>query len=329
VIRPALVISVVALTTVARAEPVTEVHYVMGTYYRITAEGEDVVPALRGCFQHARRLEQVYSRFDDASELSRVNATAGAPRLVSDEFASLLRRSLALGAATGGAFDVTVGALTELWRDSETPPTPGAVAAARDRVGAARVRLDGRTLELPAGHRLDFDGIAKGWAVDGCVARLRAAGIRRALVSLGESSVYAVGAPAGEAAWPLEVRGVEPEEAVGVLRLRDEGLSVSAAFGGEGRRGRAAGYVVDPRTGAALAEPAVAAVVSASATDAEAWSKALLLWGARGVDRIEGLGARGAVHVGRRVSEGRAAQARRLFEAFPSPRPLTATVARP
>jgi thiamine biosynthesis lipoprotein ApbE len=62
---------------------------------------------------------------------------------VSDEFASLLRRSLALGAATGGAFDVTVGALTELWRDSETPPTPAAVAAARDRVGAARVRLDG------------------------------------------------------------------------------------------------------------------------------------------------------------------------------------------
>jgi hypothetical protein len=36
----------------------------MGTYYRITAEGADVVPVLRGCFQDARRLEQVYSRFD-------------------------------------------------------------------------------------------------------------------------------------------------------------------------------------------------------------------------------------------------------------------------
>ena len=327
-IRAAFV-SAVALASIARAEPVTEVHYVMGTYYRITAEGADVVPVLRGCFQDARRLEQVYSRFDADSELSRVNATAGTPRLVSDEFASLLRRSLALGAATGGAFDVTVGALTELWRDSQTPPTPAAVAAARDRVGAARVRLDGRTLELPLGHRLDFDGIAKGWAVDGCVARLRAAGIHRALVSLGESSVYALGAPAGESAWPLEVRGVEPEEAVGLLHLRDEGLSVSATFGGAGRRGRAAGHVVDPRTGAALSEPTVAAVVSASATDAEAWSKALLLWGAGGVDRIEGLGARGAVHVGERVSQGSGTRARRLFEAFPSPRPLTATVARP
>jgi hypothetical protein len=95
----------------------------------------------------------------------------------------------------------------------------------------------------------------------------------------------------------------------------DEGLSVSATFGGAGRRGRAAGHVVDPRTGAALAEPAVAAVVSASATDAEAWSKALLLWGAGGVDRIEGLGARGAVHVGdacrREAGRGRGGSSRR------------------
>ena len=76
-IRAALLIAI-ALATVARAEPVTEVHYVMGTYYRITAEGDDVVPVLRGCFQDARRLEQVYSRFDATSELSRVNAAASA-----------------------------------------------------------------------------------------------------------------------------------------------------------------------------------------------------------------------------------------------------------
>ena len=307
----------------------TELHYVMGTYYRITAEGPDVVPALRGCFQDARRLEEVYSRFDPESELSRVNAAAGSAREVSDEFARLLRRSLELGAATDGAFDVTVGPLTELWRSSDGKPTAAEIAAARAHVGAAHVRLTGRTLELPAEHRLDFDGIAKGWAVDGCVARLRAAGVERALVSLGESSVYALGAPPGEAGWALDVRGAEPDEAVGVLRLRDEGLSVSATFGGGGRAGRAAGHIVDPRTGEALAEPAVAAVVAASATDAEAFSKALLLWGRRGVDRIEELGARGAVYVDSTVSQGRATRARGIFEAFPAPRPLSAVGLQP
>jgi thiamine biosynthesis lipoprotein ApbE len=125
------------------------------------------------------------------------------------------------------------------------------------------------------------------------------------------------------------VRAAEPDEAVGVLHLRDEGLSVSATFGGGGRAGRAVGHIVDPRTGEALAEPAVAAVVAASATDAEAFSKALRLWGGGGVDRIEGLGARGAVHVGSGVAQGRATRARRLFRAFPAPRPLTAVVAQP
>jgi len=328
-VSPRVVALLLVLSAAAHAEPVTELHYVMGTYYRITAEGRDVVPLLRGCFQDARRLEQVYSRFEADSELSRVNATAGMPRVVSEEFAGLLRRSLALGAATGGVFDVSVGPLTELWQNGEARPSPAAVAAARARVGAGHVHLDGRRLGLPRGYRLDFDGIAKGWAVDGCVARLRTAGVERALVSLGESSVYALGAPEGEEAWTLELRGVEPDEGVGLLHLRDEGLSVSATFGGSGRAGRAAGHIVDPHTGRALAEPAVAAVVSASATDAEAYSKALLLWGAGGVDRVEGLGARGAVHVGGAVSEGRRTRARGIFDPFAAPRPLTAMVALP
>src|SRR5262249_55444168 len=59
----------------------------------------------------------------------------------------------------------------------------------------------GDRVTLAAGARLDFDGIAKGFAVDACVARLRAAGVRRALVSLGESSIYAIGAPAGDSYW--------------------------------------------------------------------------------------------------------------------------------
>jgi len=317
------------LYSAAHAEPATELHYVMGTYYRIVAEGPDVRGVMRRCFQDARRLEHVFSRFEPDSELSRVNESAGSARIVSEDFARLLRRALELGAATDGAFDVTVGPLTALWRGGDRTPTPAAVDAARAHVGGARVRLRDRSLELPEGYRLDFDGIAKGWAVDGCVETLRAAGIERALVSLGESSVYALGAPAGEDAWGLDVRGVEPEEAVGVLRLRDQGLSVSATFGGGGRSGRAAGHIVDPRTGAALTEPAVAAVVAAAATDAEAFSKALLLWGGAGVDRVEAVGAQGAVHVGHDVAEGRATRTRRLFQPFASPRPLTSADAQP
>ena len=83
-----------------------------------------------------------------------------------------------------------------------------------------------------ARRRLDFDGVAKGWAVDRCVGLLRKAGITRALISLGESSAAAIGARPGASSWELTVRGPGNSDAVGTLRLRDQAISISATFGG-------------------------------------------------------------------------------------------------
>jgi thiamine biosynthesis lipoprotein ApbE len=67
-------------------------------------------------------------------------------------------------------------------------------------------------------------------------------------------------------------------------------------------------------------------VVAASATDAEAWSKALLLWGERGVGRVERLGATGAVVVAAAgIRRGRRATAARVFEALPARERLAAS----
>ena len=171
--------------------------------------------------------------------------------------------------------------------------------------GAVRVR-DGQ-ITMAAGARLDFDGIAKGYAVDVCVDRLRAAGVSRALVSLGESSLYALGAPDGAAHWRLAVRGPDPETQVGWLGLRDAGASVSATFGSAGRRPGAVAHIIDPRSGRPLEDDAVAVVVASSATDAEGWTKALLVWGPDGLARARRGGAAAAVH----VTAGRGTRRRR------------------
>jgi thiamine biosynthesis lipoprotein len=307
------------------AAPVTEIHYVMGTYFGITAEGAAARPAMRACFREARRLEAAFSRFQPTSELSRVNATAGVPLEVSADFARLLRRAQALGTATRGAFDVTVGTLTELWRRGGEP-SGDELAAGRAGVGGTHVRLDGDHVTVARGTQLDFDGIAKGYAVEVCTGRLRAAGIRRALASLGGSSIAAIGGPPGERAWRLPVRGPHPDEIVGVLHLRDAAASISATFGAGGRsRPGTVAHILDPRTGRPLAEEAVGVVVARSATDAEAYSKAVLVWGAPGAARVERLGAWGGVHIGPRgVTRGPRAAGRGTFESLPAPRPLTA-----
>lgn len=263
------------------AATVTEVHYVMGTYLRISAQHDDAESArraMRGCFAMARRFDERFSRFDPASELSRLNDTRATVVSVSAEMAELLRRAIDLRAATGGTFDVGVGALTALWRDAPEWPAPHYIEAARATSEIEGLALNGASLVRRPGVIVDLDGIAKGWTVDRCVAHLRGAGIAHALVSFGESSLYALGTAPGGRRWQVDVRGLDPDTVLGTLGLRNEALSVSAVFGHERQiGGRHIGHIINPRSGQPLTQAAVAVIVASSATDAEAFSKALLI----------------------------------------------------
>lgn len=307
----------------AGAASTTQVHYVMGTYFRITAEGGGAERGATACFQEARRLDDVFSRWKVASELSRLNASAPGTHRVSPDMTRLLARSLALRAASGGTFDVALGPLTALWRRPD-PPRAEEIEAARAAAGRDAVVVRDDRVTLARGARLDVDGIAKGWAVDACVERLRAAGVSRALVSLGESSLFALGAPSGESHWRLAVRGTDPDTTVGWLGLRDAAASVSATAGSPGGRPGGVSHIIDPRSGRPLVEDAVAVVVAPAATDAEAWTKALLVWGRPGVSRVRAHGPAAAIHVGRGGIGADVAGDTVTWAALPAPRVLAA-----
>jgi thiamine biosynthesis lipoprotein len=282
------------LGLVSAASAATQVHYVMGTFLRVVVDGEATSATFDGCFAAARALDRTFSRYDPASELVRLNASGGGP--ASPIFRDVLGRAMRLGRVTDGAFDVSVGAATAIWRTTGVPGRRS-LAAARRTVG--RVAIEDDRVVLGSGTQLDFDGFAKGIAVDACVAALRAAGVTRALVSFGESSVYGLGAPHGAAAWQLRVRGPEPAVLVARLSLRDRAAALSAVFGGAGRVPGVPGHVIDPRTARPLADDVVSVVVAPSAADAEAHAKAVLVRGPRGVADAEAAGDVQAARLGR------------------------------
>jgi thiamine biosynthesis lipoprotein len=289
----------------------TQVHYAMGTFLRVDVD-DDVAPDLLGpCFAAARSLDRTFSRFDPTSELVRLNATGGGA--ASAELRRSVDQALELTRATRGTFDVSVGALTALWRAPGTPRRE-AVAAARRTVG--RVAVTGDRVVLGPGTQLDFDGFAKGLAVDACVAALRRAGVDRALVTFGESSLYALGTPRDAPAWSVRVRGVDPAYVVARLDLRDEAAGVSAVYGGAGRRTPAQyGHLIDPRSGTCLTDDAVGVVVAPSAAAAEAYAKMVLVDGPRAA---EAAGAGGAARITpAAVATGAAMRARLRVYAHP------------
>lgn len=120
-----------------------------------------------------KRIEQMISSWDPESETSLINSNAGvSPVKVSDELFNLIERSIQISEITDGAFDISYGALNDLWKfdgSMQYMPTPEEINACLDRVGYGNIELNRseRTVFLKVkGMKLNFGGIGKGYAVD-------------------------------------------------------------------------------------------------------------------------------------------------------------------
>ena len=266
----------------ARRRPVHENTFVMGTKAWVTIAGmpkSDAERAADAAFRDMYRIESVMSNWRSTSEISRLNAGSnGVPFTVSRELYSIIDSSLFYSKATSGAFDVTVRPLVLLWGfegGTAKLPTDEEVARARSLVGYQKVVLDSArsTVTLPPGMQIDLAGVAKGYALDRCVAVIKKLGARNALVNLG-GNIYALGAPPGEAGWTIGIR--DPKGGlgtVGSLLLRDQAVATSGNYENfvelDGKR---YGHLIDPRTGRPVSAVLSVTVVSPTGLSSDALS---------------------------------------------------------
>jgi thiamine biosynthesis lipoprotein len=252
----------------------------MGTRFEVVLCGEDDLvlhAAGEEAVAHIEDCHRRLSRFDPGSLVWHINANASSRAVpLDDDLFDLLDACRTLHRATGGAFDPTVGPLMQAWGFHQTPDPPSVTEAMRI-VGMDKVELDDRTRTvrfLVEGVSLDLGGVAKGDALDGAGAILRDLGVRDALLHAGTSTVVALGTPTGQDAWRV---GVGTETDAPTVALGDSAFSVSAPSGRTVRRGdETVGHVLDPRTGRPAVDASMAAIVTDSARDADAWSTALL-----------------------------------------------------
>jgi thiamine biosynthesis lipoprotein len=135
---------------------------------------------------------------------------------------------------------------------------------------------DKRTIRfLRAGMKLDPGGIGKGYAVDRMVAVLREAGVKRAFLSAGSSSLYALGAPPDEPrGWYVRIRDPKnPDETAAEVYLKNESLSTSGFYEKFFEvDGKIYSHIMDPRTGMPAEGVLTVSVVTEKTIDSEAWS---------------------------------------------------------
>ncbi len=266
----------------------------MGSYFEVKVPA--FVPDAAGLAMRALdvvdELEMQLTVYRDDSEVARLNAEAHlGPVAVEPGLFDLLARAVGLWRETGGAYDVTSGALSNAWGFTRGPrrvPDPEALAVARDRTGSGHLRLDpsARTVAFDRpGIVVNLGSIGKGYAVDRAADAIRAHWFPTpAIIHGGRSSLYALGSPPDPFAdrWSVAVRNpLDPESPVGTLRLRDRGMGTSgAAFQRFEEGGRAYGHLIDPRTGEPPeAGPLAVTVLAPTAAEADALSTAFYLLG--------------------------------------------------
>ena len=211
----------------------------------IDEHGEDYArQAARETFEELQKLEQELSRFVGFSDISRINdAASGEQVTVGLAAYDCLRLAKAINEETGGAFDVTVGTLMNLWRapdGSLRMVEDSELEAARKRVGMHLFELDPESPVVTVkdgGISLDLGALGKGYALDQCAEILREWQFTRALLSSGDSTILAIGKPEGKAGWPIGA-GPDTREPV---HLCDNALSASG-FDYQGS------HIMDPRT---------------------------------------------------------------------------------
>ena len=191
--------------------------FALDTVVSVTLYGTDDEALLDGCFALIREKEALFSRTVPDSDVARINAAAGQPVTVTEETAALLRTALIFCEASGGAFDVTVGALTQLWDfGADTPflPAADAVTTALATVSYAGLSVKGNTVTLVnKDARLDLGGIAKGYIADCLRDYLTQHGVTSALLDLG-GSITVLGDKQGK---PFRIGIRAPDDADGLL----------------------------------------------------------------------------------------------------------------
>lgn len=268
-------------------------------FAKTQVEGETAATA---AFDRIRQLNGIFSDYDADSELSLLSRTSGSgkPVPVSPDLWRVLEFSLLQSERTGGAFDVTVGPVVNLWRKArrdKTLPDEARLAEARQRVGYDKIHLNSKAktvqLEVPE-MRLDFGGIAKGYALGEALKTLESLKITRALVSAGGDMV-AGDAPPRRRGWRVELPPLDAPNAPASRFVLIQNCAL-ATSGDLYQRleidGKRYSHIVNPQTGIGLTDHSLVVVIAPTGMLADTLSTALSVLGPqKGLDLIERLPA--------------------------------------
>lgn len=252
--------------------------YKMGTEFNIKLSTKDthhLAHAIAQAWAGIDHVNTVFSDYIQSSELAHIQSHPDSFITVSKEFLTLLNISNRFSIASEGAFDVTIGALSRLWRRaikmSEFPSQQKIDEAIRN-VGYEKIIRKGNQIKFPHGLIFDFGAIAKGYACDLAYRELKKYGFTRSLVE-GGGDLYIGEPPVNQPGWKIDAV-IKKNNAWKdtILILKNCGIATSGdkyKYIADSSGNRYA-HIIDPHTGYGVKGPLVTTAIAGNGTDADA-----------------------------------------------------------
>ncbi|MEQ8706624.1 MAG: FAD:protein FMN transferase [Phaeodactylibacter sp.] len=278
------------VVAVGAQERYTFTHPQMGTEFRIILYADSDIlaqTAARAAFDTLDALNARLSDYDSESELSRLSGLdSGRVVEVSRPLWEVVWQSQALSAHSQGAFDLTIGPLSKLWRRAfrqQRFPGVDRIEEARTQVGYQGIQvLPGQRLQLlRSGVKLDAGGIAKGFAVDAMMEVLLAHGIQSSLVD-GGGDIRVTSPPPDAPGWAIQVQQMDSlgQSQSVTLHLAHCAIATSGDYyrylSWEGQR---YSHIIDPRNGLGVQHGAQVTVLCSDCATADALASAISVMG--------------------------------------------------
>ena len=290
-LTPIILLCVVLLSACQRDEEQGAELYVFGTIVEIKLWGASPEEAALAFMEIQQMFQAMHRNWHawEPGRLVEINKAfaEGRPAIADEDIVEMVRRSQPLETLTGGRFNPAIGALIRLWGFHTSdypiegpPPSQDQINGILDqRPSSHDIHING--LELSSNNpavQLDFGGIAKGYAVDLTIEKLRSMGIDNAIVNAG-GDLRAMGTH-GDRPWRVAVR--KPGGGmVGSVQVRgDEAIFTSGNYE-RFRQDQTQRYphILDPATGWPASDIASVTIITDEGILADAAATALVVAG--------------------------------------------------
>jgi thiamine biosynthesis lipoprotein len=263
----------------------------MGALFRIklyAASEDEAKRAFAAAFARVTVLDETLSDYKPESELSRLTRIAiGHPVPISGDLQRVLIASQRLAQQTNGAFDITVGPLSHLWRQArrrQQVPDAAAIADAKAHCGYRKLHVDADAhtawVDEP-GMLLDVGAIGKGDAAEQALNAITQQGVRSALVAASGDLAFS-DAPPGETGWKIGLDSFDQPEAplARILVLTHRAVSTAGAQEQHlDQNGKRYSHIINPFSGNGITDPITVSVVAQHGLEADGLDTAISLIG--------------------------------------------------